>query len=302
MPNYHEMSYGQLSYLRFLNDQGLSLTINGSVIVTKPNASLSDLNIHGKSEALSIKLDYPLLLLRRQQWRVFLEFNAQNSINNIESTNQQNQDNVRTLTLGTSFKKNSSLGQSNLTASVSQGLPLFGSSHNNNPDSSRIGVDYHFTRVDIAATQLYPLSSLTSLQGSLKTTYAFSQLPATAEAGFGGPSYGRAYDSSRITGDRGVMLSLESRYDIKKPHSSISLLQPYLFYDIGALWVVNPQNRPIEFQDNGGRMSASSAGVGLRVFLKNNFYGTLEIAKPLTLSTLNHSYDPRVFFSLVGRF
>ena len=82
-----------------------------------------------------------------------------------------------------------------------------------------------------------------------------------------------AYDSSDITGDRGVSGSLELRYNGYATLQPISL-QPYAFYDIGEVW--NDAIGQVKSE------SGASAGLGIRGNGPYGLNGNLGLAWPLT--------------------
>ena len=97
---------------------------------------------------------------------------------------------------------------------------------------------------------------------------------SSEEVGYGGKNIGRAYDASEITGDKGIMGSIELRYyDV--PNISEAIIQPYIFYDIGKVW----------HNDNTAKnqASAASAGGGVRLSHKKSGLSAEGIvAMPLT--------------------
>lgn len=71
--------------------------------------------------------------------------------------------------------------------------------------------------------------------------------------------------------------------------------QPFLFYDIGAVWHIDNART--------GPGNAASAGGGVRFSLGEVLSGAFEVAKPLTLTPAQEDdRSPRVFFQLSVRY
>jgi len=108
--------------------------------------------------------------------------------------------------------------------------------------------------------------------------YTSDSLLSSEEFGYGGMSFGRAYDSSEITGDKGMAASIELRYrlDIKIPHINF---QPFIFYDIGKVWNIDPSDK--------NKISGASAGGGFRLRHDQGWFFDATLALPLTLNSAN---------------
>jgi hemolysin activation/secretion protein len=103
--------------------------------------------------------------------------------------------------------------------------------------------------------------------------WASGVLYSSEQFGYGGQAFGRAYDASEITGDRGVAGGLELRYDGLRDLQSVTP-QPYVFYDVGSVWNKGA-GQPI-------LQSGASAGLGLRFTTAWQQSGNIGMAWPLT--------------------
>jgi hemolysin activation/secretion protein len=120
--------------------------------------------------------------------------------------------------------------------------------------------------------------------------YSSEKLLTSGPFSLGGLNYGSAYDGSKITGAR-AELRMDSAFQTP------IFVQPYVFYDTGN--VRDPGNAagadPIE--------SLSSAGAGLHFTLDKNFFGSVEVAAPLTHDAgTPGGRHPRVFGALTWQF
>ena len=131
-----------------------------------------------------------------------------------------------------------------------------------------------------------------------KGLYSSHPLLSSQEIGYGGMSYGRAYDPAEITGDKGIMAALELRYTaIPKISALNTKFVPFAFYDIGKVWNNDTNTIP---------QSAASAGIGTYYRVNDHFSGTMQIAYPLTKSVstpiMNGANQARILWTLNAQF
>jgi hemolysin activation/secretion protein len=110
----------------------------------------------------------------------------------------------------------------------------------------------------------------------------------------GGSRFGRGYDPAELTGDDALAGTVELRYGHGVEWDILRSFQLYLFYDLGAVW------------NHGAdsllrRASLASAGGGVRLTLEQDFFVSLEIAKPLTLPLLPDFNKPVRVFARVSK-
>jgi hemolysin activation/secretion protein len=127
---------------------------------------------------------------------------------------------------------------------------------------------------------------------------ASDPLFSAEEFGYGGQTFGRAFDASELTGDHGLVASFELKYN-GLARKGIFAFQPYGFYDIGRLW-----NKDTA-QPN--RVSAASAGFGVLVSNNYGMFANLSFAMPLVRSVQTPIYgqgddDPRISFNVSQEF
>jgi hemolysin activation/secretion protein len=113
---------------------------------------------------------------------------------------------------------------------------------------------------------------------------------SAAEFGYGGYDYGRAFDPSEITGDRGVAASWQVDYYTGMPDWRHVRTTPYAFYDIGKVW---------NEDDGQGPESGASAGLGVNLYHDAGIAAGAELAFPLTRSVAtpypgNNGANPRL--------
>jgi len=183
-------------------------------------------------------------------------------------------------------------GNSSITFSVAQGLPIFGASNSGDPELSRPGARMDFTKLGVTLRRVQAVSGPVNVMVTLEGQYAFAPLVAGEQVAFGGDTIGRGYDPAVLQGDRGVGGSFELRYDQRIDESPVLLVQPYVFYEAARVANVN-----------GTGLSAgsalSSAGIGVRATLVHGITTGLEYAKTLTrlMTNDNGELTGRVLFS-----
>jgi hemolysin activation/secretion protein len=100
-------------------------------------------------------------------------------------------------------------------------------------------------------------------------------LLSAEQFGVGGATFGRGYEPSELTGDKGIAVKVELQYNQQlKPIASE--LQYYGFYDVGVVGDVLANAGVPSSQ------SLASVGGGVRYDLPCGFSGLFEVAKPLT--------------------
>ena len=120
---------------------------------------------------------------------------------------------------------------------------------------------------------------------------------ASEEFGVGGSQFGRAYDSSEITGDHGIAFKIELQKALRPKWEYLSDLQFYSVIDYGSVW------NKVETSTGGKRQDRTSMGLGARFNLTDSVSGYLELNKPISNAVAaKGSKDPRLFFSISKRF
>ena len=127
---------------------------------------------------------------------------------------------------------------------------------------------------------------------------ASDPLFSSEQFGYGGQSFGRAFDSSELVGDHGIAGSLELRY-AGWVIPETATLSPYAFYDIGRAWNIDKAQT--------ARETASSIGIGMRVSTEFHLSANVGIAFPLIRNVATPIYgdtgsSPRLLFEISQTF
>lgn len=292
-----ELKYGSISERIPLTADGLTLRLSAQANNSEPGSRLQSLGIKHKFRSFKIELRYPLYLTRAQRFSPYVSFEANDSKSDILGSRLY-RDRLNVLRAGFNHRFIDSLnGANNYDFVLSQGLDILGARETGSTDLSRAEGHSDFTKLRIDASRTQRFGALPfSFKLDVAGQYAFSELLSSEEMGYGGPSFGRAYDNSEITGDHGIKTSLELAYDAFNVVPDV-MMQPYVFYDFGKMWNLDSDSKP---------MSGSSAGIGLRTLLWDKLYLTTAMAQPLTRSQSNPIYgngkNPRFMVSLQYNF
>ncbi len=285
-----------------LNGEGTTATFSGSSSTSAPGDSLKDLELTSDTLVFAASLNHPLLRRRDETLKLFGGFTITNSDSDALSARLY-EDKLRTLNGGISYSlKDSFDGENAVTMQFSQGFEWFGASEEDTDLRSRSNGQNDFSKMTVDASRLQRLPKNFSLSATFTGQWASAPLLSSEEFSFGGSSYGRAYDSSEITGDHGMALALELQHTSQPGVPYVKYLQPYAFWDFGSTWDIDADG---DDEDSALRTGAS-AGLGVRLGLTDYFSASLEFAKPLTRAWASadegEENDPRLFFSLSGTY
>lgn len=251
----------------------LTLGVSGAITKAEPGFTLADLDIESDSRSLGISLNWQAIRQRQHNVAFELAFDARNTSNDIIGA-PLTRDKIRAVRGTASFDVADRMGGYNSGSLViSQGIDGLGASDAGAAFLSRSEAEPDFTKAEARVSRLQRLGDKWLAIGALRGQVASAPLYSSEEFGYGGQSFGRAYDASELTGDEGAIASLEMRY-LLSPEEADIRLTPYGFYDYGRVW-----NKDAG-QD--ARASGSSAGVGVLFETSNAISGNLGLAFPLT--------------------
>lgn len=296
-----EQRLGSASYsVPLFGASGTTATISVSKARTEPGSNLSVLDIKGASESVSAQISYPVIRQRDMTLRADAGFEWKNARTKILG-DELYDDRLRVAKMGGSFNFTDTLaGYNVMDVHYSRGLGVFGMREKGSEYLSREDGDPEFQKFEFLAGRLQALPQNFEVLALVTGQYSFDPLLSSEEFGFGGAQMGRGYDSSEITGDRGIAATIEMRYKTQTNVFNKPLaLQPYAFYDIGKVWNID--------RDAADNVSAASVGFGLRMNLDNDWDFDLSLSKPLTKSADNepkyqNDLGARALFSISKSF
>lgn len=284
---YHEETVGaEGTQIRFRASRGLS----------HPGGALEDQDIVGSSSSFTLSVSHPLIRSRQQNLQVGLEFSIRNSQTKLLG-DELSDDKLRAVRLsGTYDVIDPWGGVSLLSAGLSQGLEIMGSSRSGASNLSRSDGKPDFFKINADASRLQKITNNLNVFVALTGQMAASDLLAAEEFSVGGSQFGRGYDSSETTGNDGFATKVEVQWTEHPDFFGLRDYQFYVFHDFGAVWKVHPTDTD----------TLSSAGAGVRFNITDFLSGYLEYAQPLTRpvsarSSDGKSDDHRIFFSMTVR-
>ncbi len=266
-----------------LGADGLLLTVTGARSKGTPGFTLEPLDARTTGTSASAVLSYPLISSRAVTWTVNANFSYLNSTADINDQPDQPPsyvDRIRALRLGSDYDFADRFGGHNLIdAEFSQGLPIFDASGSDRLDVSRPGAPSDFRKLTVNLSRRQQLDLLLpnfAVFAAVAAQTSFGDPLLSAEQfGIGGATFGRGYEPSELTGDKGVAGKVEFQYGQSlKPISSV--VQYYVFYDAGVVGNV------LLMAGVPRSQSLASAGGGARFDLPHGFSASLELAQPLT--------------------
>lgn len=200
------------------------------------------------------------------------------------------EDRLRSIELGVSTTKRGGSTVSRISFEVEQTLSIFGSkqiSFTGPGDVRRPD----FTILRLHYVRSVQLNEAWSFRGDGYAQHAEKVLPSIKRFKVGGNRIGRGFEAAAATGDRGLGAKLELRRRLSASFGMLGTGTAYSYYDLGAAWR----------NDQGGRESAASAGLGL-TFRGERWLSYLEAAKPLTHADADDNKDVAVFFEMSFQF
>ncbi len=142
--------------------------------------------------------------------------------------------------------------------------------------------DFLLTRLQF--TELLQFAQRWSVRLDALGQQSADVLPDCERYRIGGERLGRGFEITQMAGDQGFGAKAELRREMTGAAARLGKASLYGFYDFAAAWK----------QDEPGRESAATAGIGLAVEYWR-LSGFLEVAKPLTHADIEGDRDTKVF-------
>lgn len=287
----------ELHYAAFRHEAALApslrLELSGSYVRSKPGGGLEVNNIKSRSDELGVALKWQLIRQRSENLSLDLQLNGQNSEGDILADLPLSRDRIRVLRLNANYDSSDGWdGYFYLNTTINKGLNILGASDAGDANLSRVEASSDFTSLNASYYRIQSLNPDWMLITQALGQVASGPLFASEEFGYGGSSFGRAFDYSELIGDHGIIGSVELRYRGLKPLQSFTFT-PYAFYDVGRVW--NEESDAVD-------ASAASTGFGVRLAHNEGLSAGVGVAFPLMKSIDNpirgNGRTPRLLFQL----
>ena len=288
-----ELRYGGITHEIPLN-YDWTMDFAASVTSASPGYTLKPQEITSLSKNYGVGFTYQWLRQRDDALSTRVAFEGRDTQSKLLGEFPLTNDFIRAFRLSLNYQgQGMGEGYNVASATVSRGVSQFGASAAGSQNLSRAEAKPDFTKLEISGTRVQSLPQELSAIGRINGQIASGPLFSSEEFGYGGQNFGRAYDSSEITGDHGVAASLELRYN-GLPAWHDTAIVPYGFYDIGKVWNEDTgQSKPL---------SASSAGFGLHATtafgLSANLGAAFPLTRPIATPLDGHLNGPRYLFQL----
>ena len=295
IPRYpHELNYISLSDEHIFSADGLKLTTTFGRSYSHSGGNLEQFDLKSKSNTINTQLTEPLLKSRAKNWSIWGGFNWQNSDSTMLGDPNQ-RDRSRKIRFGSQYDFSDESGSTTMfNGEYHRGLRVLNSTQNGDTLVSRADGNGDYDKITLDVTRSQPLPYSLMLTAGISAQISDKALFSGEEFGYGGANYGKAYDSSEITGDNGISGKIELSYQSGIQIPTVQNISPYIFYDIAQI-----------YDRANDKSSAASAGFGIRINFLEKMSGLLEWAKPLTREVNANIPDngkkARVFFSITGR-
>lgn len=293
-----ELKYFDFAHSLPLNTLGTKLSLRASNSKVKPGYTQKRSEIDGRSNTYDASISQSIIRSRIQNFSASFGVSAKDNKTDTLRTPFV-REKIRSLRLSATYDRIDDFRGINVaSATYSKGLRIFGSSGRNERNLSRAKGRPDFQKYEGSLTRYQVLPADLSLLGTLIGQYTSDPLLSAEEFGYGGSSFGRAYDSSEILGDRGFAGMAELRYDAIPKVLGLKI-QPFIFYDFGRIWNIDTGQEKFA--------NASSGGVGFRLDHPIGIFGIFNVAQPMDKKQLNpiHSKSkdkPRYGFQLGLKF
>ena len=260
-----------------------------SVVDAEPGSSLSNFELRSGYTELGLGLQYQPIRQYLENLTFGLRFDGKNTNGDIFKNTALTRDRIRALRSSVQYDVSDGLeGYNYIQFGLDRGVDIMGASQAGDANLSRSEAKPDFTVGTFSYTRFQALPRQWMLTAQGHGQYASKPLYSAEEFGYGGQSFGRAYDPSEIVGDHGLAGMLELRYQGFDAWNDLKFA-PYGFYDIGKVW-----NEDAGSEDGSG----SSAGLGVYINHTSGLSSNLGIAFPLTRSVDNPLYgngkSPRI--------
>jgi hemolysin activation/secretion protein len=281
-----EFRYGQISYSAPVGTDGVRLGYNVLYSNVAPGDARQEVNDHTETVTYEAKGSFVPWEARKSSLWLTGIFGYSDSSER-DSLGTIYKDHLRYVSLTADFKlQDNFAGWNYLSVTGRQGLGIMGASRKDDDFLSRDGASGNFSLINFAFARLQQLSDVWSMKVSATGQWASGPLLISQQFYLGDAAYGPGFYS----GDSGIAVYGELRFDHAVSNNILKGYQLYGFFDKGAVW---------SFNNDGQVLSIASAGAGIRFFLADDWQAGLGFAVPVHPgTTANDVHATRFLFTL----
>lgn len=294
-----EMAYFGVDWKQPFGKYGTTFDLQASNTNTEPGYTLKPFNVRGHSQYWAAEVEHPFIRTRalNVSGRAKFDWRDAESRNDVETTRE---DKIRALRLGGHLEfldKIFGAGVNTADAEVSHGLDWFGAWDGINPNVTRPDAEAEFFKVNAELQRLQRLTPELNLLVATQGQWTNDGLLSSEEFGIGGINYGRGYDPSEVTGDKGIAAKAEIQFNPQYKLDYLKDYQIFGFYDVGKVWNEDATSSAQKID------SLASAGIGVRLSFPQEYEASALVAAPMTRTPQTEDEtNPRFLFSLSKRF
>ena len=276
-----DMNYGRVGYETLLNGLGTRVGASFSALHYILGGNLANLDGNGTAEISSAWLKQPIIRSQNDNLYFQLQYDHMALLDNLNSSDihdKRHLDNW-TGTASGDWRDAVLVGAANTwSVGVTDGQVNFDDPNAQISDAGTTQTQGNFAKLDFSYTRLQGFTSLDSLYVAVSGQLANTNLDISQQLVVGGPYTVRAYDMGVLTGDEGILGTVEWRHDL------------------GGLW--NGDWQAVAFVDSesvtinrslwvgasaagSNTATLSGAGVGLNWSTQNQWVAKVYVAAPI---------------------
>lgn len=294
-----ELKYIQGDTSLPLGTEGLSLNASMSEEPSRPDDDLRLLETDGRTYIKTVSLKYPWMRTRDVSLQVEGGYKHLKYLLHVLDDKFIEDRIPKFYATATLDFLDQFAGANTIILTANQGLD-WSATQKNSLYSTREEASPEFNSFNGELRRMQYLDVLTPGLGLLTRflwQYSDEPLFSSEEFGIGGRVIGRGYDNGEILGDRGIGFSAELQY-LTSAYNDFSA-QFYTFYDVGKVWNVDD----IDENTYNEKPDLESAGLGVRLFWRENVTLHWEVAKPLSrIPSRQNDRDPWYSFAVIISF
>lgn len=276
-----DMNYGRVGYETLLNGLGTRVGASFSALHYILGGNLANLDGNGTAETSSAWLKQPIIRSQNDNLYFQLQYDHMALLDNLNSSDihdKRHLDNW-TGTASGDWRDAALVGAANTwSVGVTDGQVNFDDTNAQISDAGTTQTQGNFAKLDFSYTRLQGFTSLDSLYVAVSGQLANTNLDISQQLVVGGPYTVRAYDMGVLTGDEGILGTVEWRHDL------------------GGLW--NGDWQAVAFVDSesvtinrslwvgasaagSNTATLSGAGVGMNWSTQNQWVAKVYVAAPI---------------------
>jgi hemolysin activation/secretion protein len=286
------------NFSQALGSNGLTLSLGGLFVESRPGGVLEQLDIKSNSTSLSQRLRYPLSRSRASS--IYLDAGLAINKNITTAAGADlTHDHYSVVDVLSSWVLNGWMnGTQSIGLGVSKGLNAFGSMSRSALHASVDGFEPEFTKYTLNAQRTQLLANQFSAFVSGNFQYSRDRLLGAERIAFGGSMIGRGFPAAIIAGDKGHGIVLELRRDLHFGWDRW-IQKPQLYVSVDSAVISTNSSPTID----GMRSQLSSRAIGMRfVLLKDTQFDMRLATANQKLVTDDSRRNKRLLIEAITRF